>query len=72
MADDYRTTEVGERYAQALFDLADETGVLDAVRADLRSVRDANPAFRFVYLMRPLPGHRRKVGASHRPPEPEP
>lgn len=41
MADDYRTTEVGERYAQALFDLADETGVLDAVRADLKSLRVA-------------------------------
>lgn len=41
MADDYRTTEVGERYAQALFDLADETGVLDAVRADLKSLRSA-------------------------------
>ena len=41
MADDYRTTEVGERYAQALFDLADETGVLDAVRADLTSLRAA-------------------------------
>jgi F-type H+-transporting ATPase subunit delta len=39
VADDYRTTEVGERYAQALFDLADETGVLDAVRADLASLR---------------------------------
>ena len=25
MADDFRTTEVGGRYAQALFDLADET-----------------------------------------------
>ena len=35
MADDFRTTEVGGRYAQALFDLADETGALDAVRADL-------------------------------------
>ena len=32
MADDFRTTEVGGRYAQALFDLADETGALDAVR----------------------------------------
>ena len=41
MADDFRTTEVGERYAQALFDLADETGVLDAVRADLASLRAA-------------------------------
>lgn len=41
MADDYRTTEVGERYAQALFDLADETKVLDAVRSDLKSLRAA-------------------------------
>lgn len=41
MADDFRTTEVGERYAQALFDLADEKGVLDAVRADLKSLRAA-------------------------------
>lgn len=41
MADDFRTTEVGERYAQALFDLANETGALDAVRADLKSLRAA-------------------------------
>ena len=41
MADDFRTTEVGERYAQALFDLAEETGVLDAVRADLASLKAA-------------------------------
>jgi len=41
VADDYRTTEVGERYAQALFDLADETGALEAVRADLASLRAA-------------------------------
>ena len=41
MADEFRTTEVGERYAQALFDLADETGALEAVRADLRSLRAA-------------------------------
>jgi F-type H+-transporting ATPase subunit delta len=41
VADDYRTTEVGERYAQALFDLADETGALNAVRADLGSLRAA-------------------------------
>ena len=41
MADDFRTTEVGERYAQALFDLADEKGALDAVRADLKSLRAA-------------------------------
>lgn len=39
MADDFRTTEVGERYAQALFDLAEETGALDAVRADLASLK---------------------------------
>lgn len=41
MADDFRTTQVGERYAQALFDLADETRALDAVRADLKSLRVA-------------------------------
>lgn len=41
MADDFRTTEVGERYARALFDLADESGALDAVRADLKSLRAA-------------------------------
>ena len=41
MADDFRTTEVGGRYAQALFDLADETGALDAVRADLAALKAA-------------------------------
>lgn len=41
MADDFRTTIVGERYAQALFDLALETKKLDAVRADLMSLKAA-------------------------------
>ncbi|QYF86555.1 F0F1 ATP synthase subunit delta [Brevundimonas sp. PAMC22021] len=41
MADDFRTTQVGERYAQALFDLALETGRLDAVRADVKSLKAA-------------------------------
>lgn len=41
MADDFRTTEVGGRYAQALFDLALETGRLEAVRADLKSLKSA-------------------------------
>ena len=41
LADDFRTTEVGKRYAQALFDLAVETGRLDAVRADLVSLKAA-------------------------------
>jgi F-type H+-transporting ATPase subunit delta len=41
VADDFRTTDVGERYAQALFDLALETGRLDAVRADLKSLKAA-------------------------------
>jgi len=41
LADDFRTTEVGERYAQALFDLALETNKLDAVRADLKSLKAA-------------------------------
>lgn len=41
MAEDFRSTEVGERYAQALFDLANENKRLDAVRGDLRSLRAA-------------------------------
>ena len=41
MADEFRTTEVGERYAQPLFDLADETGALESVRADLKSLSAA-------------------------------
>jgi F-type H+-transporting ATPase subunit delta len=41
VADDFRTTEVGDRYAQALFDLALETGRLDAVRADVVSLKTA-------------------------------
>jgi F-type H+-transporting ATPase subunit delta len=41
VADDFRTTEVGDRYAQALFDLALETGRLDAVRADIVSLKTA-------------------------------
>ena len=41
MADLFRTTEVGDRYAQALFDLADESGALAAVRADLKSLAAA-------------------------------
>lgn len=38
---DFRTTEVGDRYAQALFDLADETGALEPVRVDLKSLTAA-------------------------------
>ncbi|WP_339914021.1 F0F1 ATP synthase subunit delta [uncultured Brevundimonas sp.] len=41
MADEFRTTEVGERYARALFDLAGETGCLDAVRSDLAALKAA-------------------------------
>jgi ATP synthase, F1 delta subunit len=41
VADLFRTTEVGDRYAKALFDLADETRALDAVRADLKSLAAA-------------------------------
>ncbi len=41
MADEFRTTEVGDRYAQALFDLALETGKLDQVRANLKSLKAA-------------------------------
>ena len=39
MADDSKATDVGARYAQALFDLALETGELSAVEADLKSIK---------------------------------
>lgn len=39
MADDFKTNEVSERYARALFELADEAGRIDQVRGDLKSLR---------------------------------
>jgi F-type H+-transporting ATPase subunit delta len=39
VADDSQTSEVGARYAQALFDLAVETNAFDAVDADLKSLK---------------------------------
>ncbi len=39
MADDSKSTDVGARYAQALFDLAKETGALAAVEADVKSFK---------------------------------
>ena len=41
MADDSKTSNVGERYAQALFDLANETNQIAAVEADLKSIKTA-------------------------------
>ncbi len=42
MADDFRDDEVGQRYAQALFELADNGGALEAVRDDLRALKQAH------------------------------
>ena len=39
MADDFKTNEVSERYARALFELADEAGKIDQVRGDLKSLK---------------------------------
>ncbi|MDP1873501.1 F0F1 ATP synthase subunit delta [Phenylobacterium sp.] len=39
MADDSRTSNVGGRYAQALFDLANDENKIAAVEADLRSLK---------------------------------
>lgn len=39
MADDSKTSNVGERYAQALFDLASETDQSVAVEADLKALK---------------------------------
>ena len=41
LADDSKQTDVGARYARALFDLALETKALDAVEADLKSLKAA-------------------------------
>ena len=39
MADDSKATEVGARYAQALFDLANDVKQIAAVESDLRSMK---------------------------------
>ncbi len=39
MADDSKATDVGARYAQALFDLAVEAGALEAIEADLTALK---------------------------------
>jgi F-type H+-transporting ATPase subunit delta len=44
LADDSKQTDVGARYAQALFDLALETKALDAIDADLKSLKAAREA----------------------------
>ena len=41
MADDSKVSNVGERYAQALFDLANDQKSLAAVEADLKSLKAA-------------------------------
>ena len=41
MADDSKLSNVGSRYAQALFDLASETKQVAAVEADLKSLKTA-------------------------------
>lgn len=41
LADDFKQTDVGSRYAQALFDLALETKTLPAVEGDLASLKAA-------------------------------
>ena len=41
VADNTRTSDAGQRYAKALFDLASETGALRTVEADLKSLAAA-------------------------------
>jgi F-type H+-transporting ATPase subunit delta len=41
VADDTKATDVGQRYARALFELADEAGAIAAVEADLVSLKKA-------------------------------
>ncbi len=39
MADDSKNADVGARYAQALFELAEQAGALAAVEADLKGLK---------------------------------
>jgi F-type H+-transporting ATPase subunit delta len=39
VADNIKATEAGQRYAKALFDLADDGGAIAAVEADLKSLK---------------------------------
>jgi F-type H+-transporting ATPase subunit delta len=39
VADDIKATDAGQRYAKALFDLADDNGALAVVEADLRALK---------------------------------
>jgi F-type H+-transporting ATPase subunit delta len=41
VADDSKTTDVGQRYAQALFDLAKDERAIPAVEKDLKSIKAA-------------------------------
>ncbi len=41
MADETKTTDAGQRYAKALFELASETGALRAVESDIKSLSTA-------------------------------
>ena len=41
MADDTKVSNVGERYAQALFDLANDQKQIAAVEADIKSLKAA-------------------------------
>ena len=76
MADDSRHTDVGARYAQALFDLAVETDSLGVVEADLKGLKAmqgdsldlrrliASPAFSAEEKGRALNAVAQKAGAS--------
>lgn len=57
MADDSKQTDVGARYAQALFDLAIETKALDAVESDLKSLKAARDESADLRLMLSSPGY---------------
>ena len=56
MADDSKVTDVGERYAQALFDLAKEEGIIAAVEADLKSLKAMRAESRDLRTLLDSPG----------------
>ena len=52
MADDSSLSNVGSRYAQALFDLASDQKQVAAVEADLKSLKAAVSLCKFVRALR--------------------
>ena len=59
MADDSKTTDVGARYAQALFDLAKDSDSITAIEADLKTLKAMLAESADLRRLLPSPKHQR-------------